>query len=103
MSLLGVDEVHDIRCLRLGLSLALHSDQPLPRIAQDPRNQRFHTTWDTKIRFKVRILLPVDQKLSPMLQEENGEGLANAKMNWGDKTAEMEIRYQMERTIELIE
>ena len=102
MTLLDIEEVHGIKCLRLGLSLDLHSDQPLPRIAQDPKNQRYQTTWDTKIRFKVAILLPVDDKLPPMLQEEKGEGVANARMDSGEIIAGIEIRYEMERTVELI-
>jgi hypothetical protein len=102
MKLSGIEEIGGIKCLRLTLSAALRSDRP-PRgagFANDPKLRAL--AWDTTIHFTIISLLPLNQELPSMRQEEATECLGRATLTSGQQTASWEFSRNAKTTREMI-
>jgi hypothetical protein len=101
MKLVGAEEVASTKCLRLGLSIFIHTDQPVARIAKDPRTRLFGAKWDTKLQYERINLLPVSQDLPNLRMEEKGEAISRVKLVLRGKVAALELRFTGQKTVEI--
>jgi hypothetical protein len=99
--LLGVEEAAGTKCLRLRLSISIHTGKPLARVAKDPRSRLFNAKWDTKVHFERVYLLPVDQDLPCLRMEEKSEGVSKVEYTKGKKVAIVESTFADQKTVEI--
>jgi hypothetical protein len=100
MKLLGVEEAAGTNCLRVSLSMVIHTDQPGTRIAKNPR-RLLNAKWDTSMHFQSISLLPMNQDLPCSRLEEKGEGISKVNFTSREKAATLEIRFTQQKTVEV--
>jgi hypothetical protein len=101
MSLLGVEEASETKCLRFGLLMAVQTDKPIARFAKGPGSRLLSAKWDSSIHSQGTLLLPLDEDLPCLRMVNHVEAVSKVNYPSEKRPIVLEFRYTEEMTQEI--